>query len=229
MKKLKIINLFGAAGIGKSSVRSGVYWLMNSLGYSIQEVDEYAKYLELTNQRDILRNQQSIVLAHQHNKQVILKGKYEFAVTDSPLHLCGYYASRGYVGLQENPPMPHFNEVIMHSYQEFENINFYLTRDLSKNFQEAGRSQKVEDSLRDQALIKEYLLSQGLSFFEIEVSLLSPFQIYNKICEVENMLPKLDAISAFDLPCGESLVKKSEGWVCKNKLFSSPDEYFHGL
>lgn len=175
--KLKVINLYGAPGVGKSAVRSGVFWLMKSMGESIEEVNEYAKYLELTDQRARLRTQQMLVLAKQHDKQLILQGKYTYAVTDSPLHLCGYYAGPNYLN--------NFPSLIAEAYQDFENINFFLTRNVEEGYETMGRSQSMEDSKKDSIGIRQYLIDNSLEFHELGVNMQTPYLIYKKVLEIE--------------------------------------------
>lgn len=164
-KKLKVINLFGAPGVGKSTIAAGLFYFMKMSGISVEHVTEYAKYLVLTGRVSQLENEQLYLLAKQHHKQHILRGQYEWAITDSPLLLCAYYAP------PETTP-PKFGELV-HQYNDaFENYNIFLTRGLEKDdtsFEEQGRLQGKSEALRIQKEQIEFLTKAGVPFQILEI------------------------------------------------------------
>ena len=166
--RLKVVNLFGPPGGGKSSVRSGLFWLMKSLQLSVEEVSEYAKYLVLTGRTWQLQDEQLYLLAKQHHKQLILRGRFEYAVTDSPLALCGFYAPPGY--------LPAFQPLV------FDNLNFYLVRDLrSLPFDATTRVHDLEAAVRVDGEMREYLAREGIGYTEVEIDLLTPWRILEQL------------------------------------------------
>ena len=66
--KLKVINLFGAPGVGKSTIAAGLFYFMKTAGESVEHVTEYAKYLVLTDRVQQLEDEQLYLLAKQHHK-----------------------------------------------------------------------------------------------------------------------------------------------------------------
>jgi hypothetical protein len=185
--RLKVINLFGPPGVGKSSVRSGLFWLMKSLHLSVEEVSEYAKYLVLTGRTWQLQDEQLYLLAKQHHKQLILRGHYEYAVTDSPLALCGFYAPPGYLAS--------FQALVRDAHHSFENLNFYLTRDLDREpFEPAGRVHDLETSRRLDGEMREYLGRERIEYVEVPIDLLSPWRI------LEYLRPGLAPWPTFEAP-----------------------------
>ncbi len=183
--RLKVVNLFGPPGVGKSSVRSGLFWLMKSLHLSVEEVSEYAKYLVLTGRTWQLQDEQLYLLAKQHHKQLILRGQYEYAVTDSPLLLCGFYAPPGY--------LPSFQALARDAHRSFDNVNFYLTRDLDTHaFDAAGRVHDREAAQRIDGEMREYLAREGVEYTEVTIDLLTPWRI------LEHLRPGLATWPRFD-------------------------------
>lgn len=169
-QRLKVINLFGAPGVGKSSTRSGLFWLMKTLHMSVEEVSEYAKYLILTGRQWQLREEQLYLLAKQHHKQLILRGQYEYAITDSPLALCAFYAPEDY--------LPAFFELTRQAQDQFDNINFYLTREFSTSpFEAAGRVHDQAASLAVDVQMRSYLKRCGIPYTEISLDRLAPWKI----------------------------------------------------
>lgn len=169
LNKLKVINLFGPPGVGKSATRSGLFWLMKCHHMSVEEVSEYAKYLVLTGRTWQLKDEQLYLLAKQHHKQLILQGRYEYAVTDSPLALCDFYAPSHY--------LPAFRSLVEQAEDRFDNINFYLTRDLSCGFEQEGRVHDLKESLQVDQQMRAYLAERAIQYTEVELDLLTPWRI----------------------------------------------------
>jgi hypothetical protein len=169
--KLKVINLFGAPGMGKSSIRSGVFWLMKSFHQSVEEVSEYAKYLTLSGRQWQLNEEQLYLFAKQHHKQFIIeRAGYEFAVTDSPLHLCDFYAPQGYY--------ESFSSLVDDAHYRFDNINYFLTRDLgTTDFEDRGRVHSKEQSTEVEARMRDYLREKRIPYKELVIDLLTPWKI----------------------------------------------------
>ncbi len=173
MSKLKVINLFGAPGHGKSSVRSGLFWLMKSRHMSVEEVSEYAKYLVLTGRTWQLKEEQLYLFSKQHHKQLIIeRSGYEYAATDSPLQLCAFYAPPGYY--------QGFSDLVDEAHERFENINFFLSRDLDAQgagFEDRGRVHDRDASMRVEAEMREYLARKSVPCVDVPVDMTTPWRI----------------------------------------------------
>jgi hypothetical protein len=173
-KRLKVINLYGPPGVGKSATRAGVFWLMKRYHQSIEEVTEYAKYLVLTHQSERLKEEQLFCLAEQTHRQLILRAQYEYAITDSPLALQPFYAS-----LSERPALV---DLALQAQSQFDNINFYLARDLSAvDFEETGRRHDLETAMRIDGEFRQYLTDIGIAFTDIRVDEHTPWRIVDLV------------------------------------------------
>lgn len=171
-QKLKVINLFGAPGMGKSSVRSGVFWLMKSLHMSVEEVSEYAKYLVLTDRKWQLTEEQLYLFSKQlHKQHVVRRNGYEYAVTDSPIQLCPYYAPATYYKT--------FGPLVDEAFDSFENINFFLSRDLGASavFEDRGRMHDRKAALQEETRMKQFLADKGIVCTELPVDMFTPWRI----------------------------------------------------
>lgn len=175
--KTKVINLFGAPGRGKSATRSGVFWLMKACHMSVEEVSEYAKYLVLTGRNWQLREEQLYLFAKQlHKQNIVERNGYEYAVTDSPLQLSAFYAPQGYYS--------QFSAMVDEASERFENINFFLTRNLDEDgaeFEERGREHNREASIRVEGEMREYLARKNISYVDLEVNLFSPWRVLDRV------------------------------------------------
>jgi hypothetical protein len=192
-QKLKVINLFGAPGMGKSSARSGIFWLMKSHHVSAEEVSEYAKYLVLSGRRWQLTEEQSYLFAKQHHKQLIIeRSGYAYAVTDSPLELCSFYAPKGYYAS--------FGGLVDEAAERFENINFFVSRELGggEHFEEIGREHDRAQSLEVEQQMREFLARKGITYTELRVSndLLVPWQVMDALGFKDLLRPDFSRIGA---------------------------------
>jgi hypothetical protein len=151
---------------------------MKSHHQSIEEVTEFAKYLVLTNQIWRLRDEQLFCLAEQTHRQLILRGQYEYAITDSPLILQPFYANAA--------QRPALLELALQSHEEFDNTNFYLSRDFKDaSFETSGRRHDQADAERIDEEFRGYLQVLSIPVQEVPVDDLAPWRI------VEALLPGL--------------------------------------
>lgn len=183
-RKLKVINFFGAPCVGKSSVRSGLFWLMKSHHLSAEEVSEYAKYLVLAERKWQLSEEQIYLFAKQYHKQLIIaRSGYEYAVTDSPLQLCAFYAPPRYFN--------HFEGLVDDVFESFENINFFLTRNLSDGaFENRGRTHSQKEAEQVELDMREFLDKKSIVYVDVPVDIYAPWKILDVIQPGLALLPK---------------------------------------
>lgn len=133
---MKVVNLFGGPGTGKSTIAADLFALMKWKNMNVELVTEYAKDLTWENRHDILKDQ-LYVLSKQNRKLLRLEGQVEWVITDSPIIM----------GLAYVPPdyFPNFTSLAEDVWCSYHNINFFLER--KKNYHQVGRSQ-TEDEAR---------------------------------------------------------------------------------
>lgn len=185
--KLKVVNLFGAPGIGKSGVRSGLFWLMKACHMSVEEVSEYAKYLVLTGRTWQLNDEQLYLFSKQlHKQNIVGRNGYEYAVTDSPLQLSAFYAPKPYYA--------HYEHLVDEAYEHFENINFFLTRDLDAgHFEDRGRMHKREDSIRVENEMREFLAKKNITYVDLPVDIMTIWHVLEHLAPGVAPWPSFDA------------------------------------
>jgi len=175
-KILKVINLFGAPGMGKSGAAGGLFWLMKGNHYSVELVPEYAKYLIHAGRASQLEDEQYLVLAKQYHMLSILKNKYEFAITDSPLQLCAFY--------EPGKLPPSYFELLDKFWGEFDCTNFFLSRDLSAEdaaFENEGRLHKKEDSIKTEGVMRNFLAKKNIGYTELPINMKTPWLLLDAI------------------------------------------------
>lgn len=144
---LNVINLFAGPGAGKSTTRAGLFHIMKSKEFSVEEVQEYAKDVTW-DETQILLADQLFVLANQNRRLTRLRGKVEVAVSDSPLLLTINYVSPEY--LPKN-----FNNLTLELWNTYNNFNFFIER--TKKYNPVGRNQTEEEARDIDLDIKEML------------------------------------------------------------------------
>jgi len=134
MSKPIVINMFAGPGCGKSTSAAAVFSLLKMHDVNAELITEFAKDLTWEERRRTLNNQMYI-WGKQYHRMWRVKDRVEVIVTDSPLLLGMIYG-------KDNPDC--FNEMILHSFNEFDNMNYFLLRE--KKFNPKGRNQTEEES-----------------------------------------------------------------------------------
>lgn len=140
---MKVINLFGAPGSGKSTTMLGLTYQMKMLGLSVENTPEYFKDLILEGTDKGEFGGQLAVLAEQNRRLARLVGKNDFAVTDCPLPLIDFYTPKDYVD--------YFHEFSKSLYNKYDNAaNYFIVR--AHTFENEKR---VHDEATSDKLSKE--------------------------------------------------------------------------
>lgn len=147
---MKVINLFGGPGSGKSTIAAQTFAELKNLGYNCELVREYAKDLTWEKNMTVLDNQ-IFIFANQHHRQWILKNQVDFLITDSPLILSLVYGNTS----------SEFQKFVLSEFNRFNNINIMLKR--VHSFNQVGRNEDEETCKKLDVTIKETLINNNLN------------------------------------------------------------------
>jgi tRNA uridine 5-carbamoylmethylation protein Kti12 len=157
---MKVINLFGAPGSGKSTTRAGLFYEMKKANYNVEEVTEYAKDM-VWEERFNVFNDQLYLLGKQNRRLLRLDGKVDYILTDSPILLgINYMVNVPYAKSLEQLSVDVFNS--------YDNYNFFLNR--SHEYSSIGRNQNEAESNELSVKIKETLTKYDIPFIELYTS-----------------------------------------------------------
>jgi nicotinamide riboside kinase len=156
---LKVINLFGGPGVGKSTVAAQIFAVMKSYHQSVELVTEFAKDLTWDGSKDILSDQ-LFILANQNRRLNRLVGKVEWAIVDSPLIMNFVYAPSDYLPT-------HYRGLIKEVFDQYENLNFLIQRNASFKYDPNGRNQTEDEAKEKDDEISSLLQQQGVEFTPI--------------------------------------------------------------
>lgn len=131
---MKVINLFGGPGCGKSTTAAGLFYKMKHEGMRVELVTEYAKDIVWADRHREL-DDQLYITGKQHHRLFHLKRKVDYCITDSPLLLALVY----------NRTMPQsFAPFVKDVFHMYENYAIVLNR--TKPYMLFGRSQTEDEA-----------------------------------------------------------------------------------
>lgn len=155
---MKTINLFGAPGAGKSTAMLGLTYHLKLMGLSAENTPEFFKEMLYEDSQTEKFGGQLYVLGEQNRRLARLVGKNDFAITDCPLPLIGYYTPADYV--------PGFTDFVKNLYNRYDNINYFI---IPRHEFEAEK--RIHDEQQAKAIsekLPSYLNELGIGFKIIE-------------------------------------------------------------
>jgi len=158
----KIINILGGSGCGKTTTAAGLFYEMKKQGVSCELVQEFVKTWAYEG-RDILQEDQALILEKQYAREAVLYGKVDYIITDSPFILSPIYERFNYDA--NDTEVPALKILAGAKDNGVEYINFLLNR--TKPFNHEGRYEDEETAKRIDVAVKEFLVYNNLDFYEI--------------------------------------------------------------
>jgi len=154
---MKVINLFGGPGSGKSANAAGLFFHMKVAGYNVELIHEYAKSLLYEDRLVNMMTRQEYIYAKQLGMLQILDGKVDWVISDSPIILSAVYPdiNRKLYNVDPWPALEEFKSMVRKQFVYYDNVNIWLNR--PKTFQKEGRLQDLEQSRMIDYMIKREL------------------------------------------------------------------------
>lgn len=148
---MKVINLYGGPGCGKSTTAALVFSKLKMDGHNVELVREYAKDVFYEQRYNLLKHQ-LYVTAKQYKrlKDIQDYGKVELVITDSPILLGLYYG-------RELSYITAFSDVIDSLYAEFDNHDVFINR--VKPYETSGRMQTLDQAKSIDDFLKEEIVA----------------------------------------------------------------------
>lgn len=152
---MKVINLFGSSGSGKSTNAAGLAYELKTEGFKVEIITEYAKELCILSSEHLLENQ-IWVFANQYQKMKYLSEDLDFVITDSPLYLGVFYSLKYNFKFSSE-----LNPLIEKVYNSFYNINIFLER--HHDWDPYARVQTATESDQDSKDLKKLLKENNIN------------------------------------------------------------------
>lgn len=164
---MKVINIFGGPGVGKSTLAAFLFsYLKSRKNTSAELITEFAKDLVYEGQLNTLKIDQLYVFANQNHRMKMIQDytpNVDFIITDSPLLLSNIY------GEINNSIDENFKSFATSIFNSYENINLFISRRGQFRYEEGGRIQTNEEAENVHNNIKKYLNDNNIKYHEIEI------------------------------------------------------------
>ena len=160
--RLKVLNFYGGAGIGKSTIAADIFSKLKRKGHKTELVGEYAKWLWYQNATDIVQDQLYLFAEQVHRLKTLERYGVEYAVCDSPLPLNIIY---------NNTPDELFDQLVMHEHAKFDNVEYLLRR----NDEFISIDGRKETNL-ERAKVKDEEIKAVLEGAGINYTVISPWE-----------------------------------------------------
>jgi len=170
---LKVINLWGGPGSGKSTTAAGLFHLMKKKHYDVELITEYAKDMVWERQHPDHFTNQVYISATQNNKQLnLVSHNVEYCITDSPVLMSALYRPKNYY--------KNFLPLLLEMHHSYQNINFFLQRDFE--YVEKGRNKTEKQAQKLSNKILKFLDKHNIEYHIIKTD----YDTSNKIFEIIN-------------------------------------------
>lgn len=172
---MKVINLFGVPGSGKSTGAAYIFAELKMHGKNVELITEFAKDKVYEKNTSALDNQ-AYIFGKQSFKMSKCKDKVDYLVTDSPLLLSALYNSDSVLGEK-------FNDIVADVFHSYDNINFFIKR--TKPYNQSGRIQTEEESNELVPTLKKLLNKYNVDCLTYNGEKEGYIQIVNYILSLE--------------------------------------------
>ena len=159
---MKVINFYGGAGIGKSTIAADIFSKLKRMGHKTELVGEYAKWLWYQNATDIVEDQLYLFAEQVHRLKTLERYGVEYAICDSPLPLNIIY---------NREPEEIFDALVMHEHRKFDNVEYLLRRNDAFISIDGRKETNLERAKEKDEQIKSVLESG-----KIEYTVISPWE-----------------------------------------------------
>lgn len=157
-----VVTLYGGPATGKSTTRALVFGELKQRGLNVEEAPEYAKELVWEKSTGKL-GFQPYIISKQMWRTRRLDGQVDAVITDTSTLL-----SLVYGGL-ENGVTPAFRNWVLDEYKSRNGLDFYLTRDPSRPYNQSGRTQTLSEAEAADEQIRTLLDENNIHYSEIQV------------------------------------------------------------
>lgn len=166
-RKVKVFNLFGGPGVGKSTSAAGLFFELKHQMLNVELVHEYAKGAAWEQRRKVFEAQEYI-FGKQCFSQHRLWNEVDYIVTDSPILLCAIYMPDDYFA-------PSLKDTVWEAWRAHDNFNVLLTR--SKPYVAKGRTQNEEEAREVDTRVRDFLDANAVPYFEVTYDRETPVKI----------------------------------------------------
>lgn len=155
---MKVINFFGAPGVGKSTLAMLVTAMLKRSMVDAEVSLEFVKEYIHTGSENLLAYQNYIFAQQERQLRILLDSKEcEIAVTDAPLIHSAFYAPKDY-------PL-YFTDLVFEIFNSYDNVNFFINRKHPYSFSGRVHSEEKSDIIAQK--LSAFLINHNIPYIEI--------------------------------------------------------------
>jgi hypothetical protein len=163
MKDTLTVTFYAGPGVGKSTTNALVFGRLKQHGWDVEMAPEYAKELVWQDRQKALRYQPAII-GKQLGREHWLRGQVDAILTDTSTLFALVF------GGPEQGVTEAFKAWILDAYKRERRLDFFLERDLSREYMASGRRQKtLEEARAADHHIRGLLLAHNIPFTTVKV------------------------------------------------------------
>lgn len=186
---MKVINLFGGPGSGKSTTAAGLFYHMKLQGESVDLVTEYAKELVWEGRLEDMLDKQEDIFIEQQSRIRRLRDNVDYAIVDSPLLFSYIYPKMNELqkGIDRWPALNEFLTFVAAVNDTYDNINIFLDR--PESFEANGRDHNLQEAQEIDNAIQDTLrgLNQPFTCFTTNSSTVAAILTYLRLSETPSV------------------------------------------
>lgn len=156
---MKVINLLGPPGAGKSTIMLGLTYQLKTMGLSAENTPEFIKEMIFEESQIDVFGGQNFILAQQNRRLARLVKSTDFVVTDCPLALIASYTPVDYI--------EGFETFALNLANRYDSVNYFLNRNPEYEFEKENRYHDEASSDAKGLEIKNYLSKNNIKFLEL--------------------------------------------------------------
>ena len=146
-KESLVVNLIGGPGTGKSILASEIFSNLKRNNVTCDVAWEYIKRKLREKALKVVQSQ-LYLFGKQQFQLFSMKDEVEVVITDAPLLLFSYY---------DKTRCPFLKKMVLNEYNKYNNLLYFIERDLSVDYETEGRYQDLEGAKQVDSELKAFL------------------------------------------------------------------------
>ncbi len=165
MKDTKVINILGGPGVGKTTLAAELFMQLKKMGYEVENVSEFAKEL-VWEERTQAFSDRLYMHAEQNHRLLMMNGKLDYIITDSPLILTSVYNSFYLKNVHSDSYNAMIDQMVLETWKLYDNVVFLLPR--QNDYHSLGRRESENEAKIIDNYLNAYLIQNGINYMTIK-------------------------------------------------------------
>ena len=153
-KECLVVNIIGGPGTGKSILASEVFSKLKRDGVTCDVAWEYIKRKLREKALKVVQSQ-LYLFGKQQFQLFTMKDEVEVVITDAPLLLFSYY---------DKTRCPYLKDMVINEYNKYNNLLYFIERDLSVEYETEGRYQDLEGAKEVDIELRKFLDDNNIQY-----------------------------------------------------------------